>query len=96
MRISLQRNATAEEARTAAGLSVLQWRSFYRITRLEARAITKDYPGLSWANIPAFAQEQVFERVKAQLASEHCPTVELDIFLWRMPTAVRDQRNTGM
>ncbi|KAF2744348.1 hypothetical protein M011DRAFT_408537 [Sporormia fimetaria CBS 119925] len=94
MYLSLQRNATAEEARTKARFSVLQWRSFYRITRMEAKRVIKDYPGRSWANIPAFAQEQVFESTNAQLASEHCPTVELDIFLWRMPTAVRDARNS--
>ncbi|KAF2749891.1 hypothetical protein M011DRAFT_465549 [Sporormia fimetaria CBS 119925] len=89
----LRAKATAEEARTVAGLNRCEWHSFYRITKDEARRVIEKHPGLTWCQTPAWVKNEVWDRVNAQLAEEQALPVGFDVIMWRMNTAVRDARN---
>ncbi|KAF2273212.1 uncharacterized protein EI97DRAFT_384051 [Westerdykella ornata] len=85
----LSHNATAEEARTTAGMGLAEWGRFLAITREEGRAIAEAHPTWSWADVPAREKANVHARVNAQLLEEGAPQVGEDIIRWRMAISVR-------
>ncbi|KAH7135896.1 hypothetical protein B0J11DRAFT_519500 [Dendryphion nanum] len=85
-------NATAEEARNAAGQGLHAWGRFLLLTRAEARAINKAHPTWTWVDVPPSQKKEVHERLNIKLQKEGVKEIGDDVLRWRMSQALRDAR----
>jgi len=70
-----------------------RWQLF---TRDEARKLVQEHPEWTWPLVPDDERNESRRRVNALLVNESIPTVEDDIYSWRMSYAVRDaHKNLG-
>ncbi|KAF1996969.1 hypothetical protein P154DRAFT_299942 [Amniculicola lignicola CBS 123094] len=93
---TLPRNATAKEARAAAGLDFFHWEQFYEITREEAEDLLKRYPNCTWASLSYTEKEASHDRVTDRLKASKIEEVRRDILRWRMANVIRDCKTTAV